>query len=209
MGAVAELLSATIKSILEEHMLKAVWSGFALAVCLGSLTIAASAQQVVHALTGTVSSIDGVAKTLTVFQDNGSEKQFKDMIGNKSRVVIDKKISLDSMTLDASKAKGSYVIVFYCGDNDARSVVALKDLGAGPFTSAEGTVTKFEGKGHSISIQDKTGATQTFRIAPETIAEGYMGVVDGFKFGASKGDRIRVVASTDGGALTALFVRQM
>ena len=180
-----------------------------MAVCLGCLSVAASAQQVVHALTGTVSSIDEVSKTLTVFQDNGSEGQFKDMTNAKSHVLIDKKIALEQTSLEASKKKGSYVIVFYCGDNDSRSVVALKGLGAGPFTSTEGTVLKFEGKGHSVSIQDKSGATQIFRIAQETVAEGYMGVVDGYKFQASKGDRIRVVGTTENGALTALFVRQM
>jgi len=190
-------------------MFRVVWSGCALAVCLGSLTVAAPAQQVVHALTGTVSAMDDVSKTLTVFQDNGSEGQFKDLTSGKSHVLIDKKIALGTTALDASKKKGSYVIVFYCGDNDARSAVALKNLGAGPFTSSEGTVTKFEGKAHSISIQDKSGVTQVFRIAQETVAEGYMGVVDGYKFQAAKGDHIRVVGTTENGALTALFVREM
>lgn len=190
-------------------MLKVVWSGCALAVCLGSFTVASPAQQVVHALTGTVSAMDDASKTLTVFQDNGSEGQFKDVMGAKSHVILDKKIALETTSMDASKVKGSYVIVFYTGDNDARAAVALKSLGAGPFTSSEGTVTKFEGKGHSISVQDKSGATQVFRIAQDTVAEGYMGVVDGYKFQAAKGDHIRVVGTTENGALTALFVREM
>jgi hypothetical protein len=190
-------------------MLKALWCGCVFAVCLGPLTLAATGQQVVHALTGTVSSIDDLSKTLIVFQDNGSEGQFKDMTSSKARVAIDKKIALDSASAEANKKKGTYVIVFYVGDNDDRTAVALKNLGAGPFTSAEGTVTKFEGKQHAITIQDKSGAVQTFRIAENTVAEGYMGAVDGFRFQPSKGDRVRVVGTTDNGAVTALFMRAM
>lgn len=190
-------------------MLKALWCGCVFAGCLGPLTMAATGQQVVHALTGTVSSIDDLSKTLIVFQDNGSEGQFKDMTGAKTHVVIDKKIALDASAPEANKKKGTYVIVFYYGDNDDRTAVALKNLGAGPFTSAEGTVTKFEGKQHMITVQDKTGTEQTFKIAENTVAEGYMGAVDGYKFQASKGDHVRVVGTTENGAVTALFMREM
>ncbi|MGA8087140.1 MAG: hypothetical protein WCA10_07530 [Terracidiphilus sp.] len=190
-------------------MLKAMWCGCVFAACLGSLTVSATAQQVVHALTGTVSSIDNLSKTLIVFQDNGSEGQFKDMTDAKAHIVIDKKVTLESASPDSFKKKGAYVIVFYCGDNEDRTAVALKNLGAGPFTSVEGTVVKYEGKQHSISLQDSSGAMQTFKIAQDTVAEGYMGVIDGYKFQAQKGDHVRVVGTTDNGSATALFVREM
>jgi hypothetical protein len=190
-------------------MLKTLWCGCVFAGCLGPLTIAATAQEVVHALTGTVSSIDDLSKTLVVFQDNGSEGQFKDMTTAKMRVVIDKKIALDTTAAEANKKKGAYVIVFYYGDSDTRTAVALKNLGAGPFTSTEGTVTKFEGKQHTITVQDKSGTEQTFKIPQNSVAEGYMGVVDGYKFQASKGDHVRVVGTTENGAVTALFMREM
>ena len=190
-------------------MLKAMWCGCVFAGCLSSLAVSAGAQQVVHALTGTVSSIDDLSKTLIVFQDNGSEGQFKDMTSAKTHIVIDKKVALESPSPDSFKKKGAYVIVFYCGDNEDRTAVALKNLGTGPFTSVEGTVVKYEAKQHSISLQDTSGATQTFKVAPDTVAEGYMGVVDGLKFQAQKGDHIRVVGTSDSSGATALFVRAM
>ena len=110
-------------------MLKALWCGCVFTGCLGLLTVSASAQEVVHALTGTVSSIDDLSKTIVVFQDNGSEGEFKDMTTAKTRVVIDKKIALDTTAAEANKKKGAYVIVFYYGDNDGRTAVALKNLG--------------------------------------------------------------------------------
>jgi len=83
-------------------MLKALWCGCVFAGCL-ALTVAATGQQVVHALTGTVSSLDDLSKTLIVFQDNGSEGQFKDMTNAKTRVVIDKKIEVDTTSVEANK----------------------------------------------------------------------------------------------------------
>ena len=184
-------------------MFRALLCGCVFAGTLGSM-MSASAQQVVHALTGTVSQIDDLSKTIILFQDNGSEGQFKDMTNGKVHIVFDKKITLDTAPAESTKKKGAYVIVFYYGDNDDRAAVALKNLGAGPFTSAEGAVVKFEAKGHSISIKDSSGAVQTFKITDQTVAEGYMGAVDGYKFQAQKGDQVRVVANAD----TALFVRE-
>ena len=185
-------------------MFRTVLCGCVFAGALGSNTISATAQQVVHALTGTVSSIDDASKTIVLFQDNGSQGEFKDMTNGKAHVAVDKKITLDTTALDSIKKKGAYVIIFYYGDNDDRTAVALKNLGAGPFTAAEGTVVKFESKAHSIALKDSSGTVQTFKITDQTVAEGYMGAVDGYKFQAQKGDQVRVVATAD----TALFVRE-
>lgn len=189
-------------------MLKAALRGCVFAGWLGVLSVAAPAQQVVHALTGTVSSIDNLSKTLIVFQDNGSEGQFKDMTNEKAHLAFDKKIALDATPADDFKKKGAYVIIFYYGDNDDRTAVALKNLGAGPFASVEGALVKFDAKGHSVSVKDTSGTVQTFKITDQTIAEGYMGVVEGVKFGAQKGDQVRIVASSESGTATALFMRE-
>jgi hypothetical protein len=184
-----------------------VCAGFFFA-CLGSAAVSAPAQEVVHALTGTVSTINSVSKTITVFKDNGSQGVFEDA-NSKTRYSFDKKIAAESTAADAFNQQGAYVIVFYVGEIESPSVVALKSLGKGPFKSTEGTVEKFDGKGHSIAITDKSGAVQTFRIDPQTVAEGDLGVEEGFKFHAQKGDQVRVVSSSENGAATALFVRDM
>lgn len=180
----------------------------AFAGCLGSVTVAAHAQEVVHALTGTVSSIDSASKTLTVFQDNGTQGQFKDGTGGKTRFSFDKKVAMDTTPADDFKGKGAYVIVFYFGDNDDRTAVALKNLGAGPFSQTEGSVVKFEGKAHMISVKDSSGTVQTFKITDQTVAEGYMGVIEGSKFPAQRGDQVRIVASNESGSPVALFMRE-
>jgi hypothetical protein len=162
---------------------------------------------VIHALTGTVTAINGSAKVITVLQDNGKTSEFNGKSSSKSRIALDKSIAEGTITADAFKEQGAYVIVFYCGSTEDKTVVALKNLGAGPFTSTEGTVAKFEAHSHSLSVQDTTGAVQTFKLTSDTVAEGNFGALDGMKLQAQKGDRVRVVAATVNGTPTALFVR--
>ena len=179
-----------------------------IAGCLGSSSVAGSAQEVIHALTGTVSSIDITAKTITLFQDSGSSAVFKDMTSGKVPISFDKRIRAETTAADGFQKKGAYAIVFYYGADDPKTAVAVRSLGSGPFTSAVGTVTECE-KGHSVSVRDNTGAVQTFKIDADTVAEGMYGAVDGLKFQADKGDQVRVVATEKNGTLTALFIREI
>ncbi|HTB96024.1 MAG TPA: hypothetical protein VK716_03380 [Terracidiphilus sp.] len=181
-----------------------------IAGCLGLVSLPLAAQEVVHALTGTVSSVDAAQKTVTLLQDTGSTAVFQDKTNGKMPSSFDKKIHAENTEADAFKKSGAYAIVFFCyGQNDARTVVGLRDLGAGPFTSAVGTVTRFEGHEHSISVTDDKGVVETFKISEDTVGEGGYGAVNGLKFQAQKGDHVRIVGTTAGGNLTALFIRQM
>ena len=189
-------------------MLKALVCSIAVSACLGFISAPVAAQQVVHALTGTVSSINSATKTVSVFQDNGMQGEFADGTDSKARLSIDKKVSLDTTSSDAFKKTGAYVVVLYYGGDQDRTAVAFKNLGAGPFTSASGTVIKFESR-HAIQVMDSSGTTETYKITQDTIGEGYLGAVDGYKFQAQKGDKVRIVASKDDSGFTALFVRLM
>ena len=189
-------------------MRRALVNACVLAGCVVSLSISLSAQQVVHALTGTVSSINKTGETVAVLQDVGGDGVFQNPSNPKSHVILDKKIEPGTVTADAFKDSGAYVIVFYYGGSDNRTVVAFKNLGSGPFSSTAGKVMKFE-RARSISIQDDSGAVQTFKINPDSVAESYGGAVDGTKFQAQGGDKVRIVSAVVGGSPTVLFIRQM
>ena len=189
-------------------MLRALVKTCVLAGCVVSISASMAAQQVVHALTGTVSSINKAAETIAVLQDMGGDGVFQNPANPKSRVALDKKIGPGTVAADAFKENGAYVIVFYYGGSDSRTVVAFKNLGSGPFTSTAGTIKKFE-RARAITIQDESGAVQTFKIGSDTVAESYGGAVDGMKFQISSGDRVRIVSAVVDGTPTALFVRQM
>jgi hypothetical protein len=179
---------------------------FVVAVCLGLTGHTVMAQEVVHALTGTVSSVDSVGKTITVFLDGGSQGTFKEMTKAKTPLSVDKKLLATATNVDAFNKNGAYVIVFYFGGTDARTAVALRSLGTGPFTAMEGTVARAES--HAISVQDKSGAVQTFKLNADTVAESYSGALDGLKFQAQKDGHVRVVGTSQNGDLVALFVSE-
>ena len=177
--------------------------------CLISVAAPMTAQEVVHALTGTVSSINEATRTITVFQDNGARGVFDVMSNPKTRIAFDKKIEAETTAADAFKKNGAYVIVFYFGDVDKPTAAALRSLGPGPFTSTVGTVERYESRGHSISVEDVSGKVQTFKIDPQTVAETNMGAEEGLKFHAQPGKQVRVVSTTVNGNPIALFLREM
>ncbi len=187
-------------------MLRALAKSCALAGCIVFLPFSVSAQQVVHALTGTVSSINKASQTIAVLQDVGGSGVFQNPASPKTRVSLDKKIEPGTVAADAFKDDGAYVIVFYYGGSDNRTAVAFKNLGPGPFASETGTVKKYE-RGRSITIQDDSGAMQTLKITPDTVAEAYAGAVDGSKFQVSSGDKVRIVSSVIDGSPTVRFIR--
>ena len=186
-------------------MLKALVSTCIVAGCFAVISIPAASQEIIHALTGTVSEIDTAAKTITVLQDNGMKGDFQLMSNPKTRVSFDKKVQAESTAATSFDKQGAYVIVFYYGNDSDRTVVALKSLGKGPFAQTNGTVSKFDGHTHEITIADESGKSQTFKVDPATVAEGTFGVTEGMKFHADKGDHVRIVSSND----TALFVRDL
>lgn len=188
-------------------MLKGIVKTCILAGCFSLASGAATAQEVIHALTGTVAFVDTSAVTITIYTDNRAQSIFKDQTNPPAVIEFDKNVRAD--TSDAAKKEGSYVIVYYRGGVDMRTAVALRGLGTGPFTTSSGTVVKFDGKEHSISVKDETGTVQSFKITPDTVAETGVGAVGGFKLRVDKNDRVRIVASTVNDSPTALFIKAM
>ncbi len=174
-----------------------------------SLPVAARSQEVVHALTGTVSSINSTAKSITVFQDNGTQGVFNQLSGGRVRYEFDKRLAQGTIEAASFNKRGAYAIVFYFGFLENPTVVALKALGKGPFDSAEGTITNFSSHDRSLTITDESGDSRTFKLTADSVAEGDDGAIEALKLQAHKGDHVRIVSKIVNGAATALFVRDI
>ena len=179
-----------------------------LTVCLSFLSLAATAQEVVHALTGSVVSSNASAKTIQVYTDNHSENLFKDMTNPNTPIDFDKNIRTIATSADTFNSKGAYVIVFYYGGGDERTAVALRGLGPGPFSKDTGTVVKVAGR-NSISVADGSGSIKTFKLTPNTVAETDYGAVIGSKYQPHQADKIRVTASVLNGNAVAMFINTL
>jgi len=171
--------------------------------------LAANAQEVVHALAGTVTSVNPTQQTITIKTDDGSEGVFKDLMKSNVSYEFDRNIRAGAVPASSFTKKGAPVIVYYFGDGDVRTAVALQDLGgAGPLQKISGSVSKFNKHGHLLTIKDATGTSESFHIDTKTVAETAWGAVEGEKFDPSKGDRVRVTAVLANGAEDALFIRE-
>lgn len=177
--------------------------------CLGLAGAIAGAQEVVHAMTGTIRSIDAAQKTFTLVQDDGTFVTFKDTTDSKSRIGSDERFLPDATRARASDKKNAYVIVFYYGMAEHPTAVAVEALGSGPFTDTDGTVSSFNEKERSISVKDESGSIHEYKINEATIADSGLGVVGDLRFHPDKGGHVRVVGEVANGSPTAVFLNLM
>lgn len=187
-------------------MLKHFARAVILCGCLSFASTATTAQQVVHALVGTVKTINSVAKTISIVTDDGNEVIYKDSTDSKPPTGMDKALLAGSTPVGSFTTKGDSAIVIYYGGGDDRTVVALRNIGQGPFTNTFGTVFKFGGRDRSLLIKDNSGDLQTFKVAPDAVVETGVGAVDGKKFDPTKGDELHVMSSVVNGNPTVFFV---
>jgi hypothetical protein len=187
-------------------MLKSLFKFSMLVGCFALASRMTTAQEIVHALSGTLSSIDAGDKTITVATDDGSDGTFHLMADAHTSLKFDKGIRSEATAAGDFKTQGAHVVVYYFGAGSGRTVVALKDLGAGPFTTTSGTVVKFDKKEHSLIVKDQTGTTQSFNVVPSTIAETDEGATEGLKFDPRKGEKVIVAAAQASGSSTAVFI---
>ena len=177
-----------------------------LAVCFALATGSATAQEVVHALCGTVRSINSSAKTITVDTDDGSEGLFKDFTRSSVSLDFDKRIRAEATMAVAFTKNGVRAIVYYFGEGDMRTAVALQDLGTGPFEEDRGTVVHFHHGEHVLTVRNNSGAEESFQISRRTVAHTPMGAAEGYEMNLRDGDQVLVVASAANGTETALFI---
>src|ERR1039457_6150272 len=75
-----------------KNMLRRILGALVVVLCFTFTSLDAIAQEVVHALTGTIKSIDPDRKTITIFTDKGSEDTFHCLTNLQTKLVFDKKI---------------------------------------------------------------------------------------------------------------------
>jgi hypothetical protein len=170
-----------------------------------------SAQEVVHALSGTVSAINPTAKTIVINTNDGSFGLFKQLTKSDVQLLFENDIRSHTTPADTFQDKGAQVIVYYYGggfgDSSDRTAVALQNLGAEPIEKDTGTVVKCNK--HALTIKTGSGAEETFQIGDAAVAETATGAMRAEKFDPEKGEQVRVIAALDNGQKTLLFVREM
>ena len=189
-------------------MLKACLSAFLLLGFFSFALYAANAQEVVHAVSGVVTSIDSASKTIDINTVDGSQDLFKYLANSNTSLDFDKAIREESTPADGFTKVGANVILFYFGEGIQQTAVAVRDLGKGPLQRDTGTIAGFNRHDHLLTIKDSAGQSLSFRVGQKTVVESAFGAVDGLRFNAEKGEQVRVTAGlADGKEENALFIR--
>jgi hypothetical protein len=165
----------------------------------------ANAQQRVHALSGTVTAINPKVGMIEIDTDDGSSGHFE-LQKKATPIDFDKTVSADATPADKFTAKGAHVIVYYFGEGQVRTIVALHDLGDSDLGKSTGTIVKLNRHDRLLTIKSSAGTEQSFRLDPKTVADTPTGVAEGLKFDLDKGSPVRVTASKADGNATALLI---
>ncbi len=182
-------------------------SGVVLTIALTACCATAGAQMIVHAVSGTVKTINPATKTIDVTVDSGDTSEFKLAPNAKVTLDFDNTLRSDATAANKFQKVGDYAVVYYYGYDDDRTAVAIKDLGAGPFQKIEGTVVNFDKHSRTMTVKDDAGKTETFVLGPHLVVDLGMSVASGRSYDPHKGYSVRVTYSNEGGKNTAVFVR--
>jgi hypothetical protein len=191
----------------KEHgpIMKQLSIAFLFAICTSLLPSATNAQEMVHAVSGTVTTIHPKIQMTDIDTDDGSAGIFQ---WTKPGVALnfDKNVSANTIAVDKFTALQAPVIAYYYGVGQVRTIVAVHELGTGPFVKSSGRVVKLDKHEHVLTIKNATGGEETFQIDAKTVADTETGVVTNFKFDYSKGVQVRVIAAQANGSSTALLI---
>jgi hypothetical protein len=177
-----------------------------LATCFSLAPSIAIAQQRVHALSGTVTAIDPKIQMTEIDTDDGSSGHFQWITKAIGPIDFDKSVSADAIAADKFTTLQTHVIVYFCGEEEVRTLVALRDLGAGPLANRTGTVVKLDRHEHLLTIKNSKGGEESFHLDPKTVVDTEFGVATNYKFDLSKGTQVRVLATQANGSQTALLI---
>jgi hypothetical protein len=175
----------------------------ALSVFCGS----ASAQMVVHAVSGMVKAINANSKTMDVVVDNGMMSKFNLPTGVKVTLDFDNALRSDSVNASKFEHVGDFVVIYYYGYDDNRTAVAVKDLGAGPYQKVEGTVAAFNKHNRTMTVKDDSGKTETFALDEHLVVDRGISVDSGRGYSAHKGDHVTVTYASAADKNSAVFIR--
>ncbi len=171
---------------------------------------AAGGQEVVHAMTGKVVSVDPKAKMFVMTPDDGSSGQFR-LPAKEVPLDFDRNVKARTVPAATFSKTGTQVLLYYIGFGDDKTAVAVQDLGSGSLVKVVGAVVKYDKHAHELTIKTDKGVQEKFAFDGNTVAEGSEGAQEGEKFHPDGGMQVRVVAAawSGKGEPTALFVRSL
>jgi hypothetical protein len=176
----------------------ALVSAFALSA---SLTLAA--QDVVHAIDGTVKKVDSGTKTVVIETKDGTEHTFH----YAADVTVDGAKDTEKGTVDAAHGvgEGSKVALHYTTVGGKDTVHEIDKIGDDGLKVTEGTVSHIDRGAKTVAVKTADGTEQTFHLTDRAAKDTGKGVAEG----VDKSAKVTVYYTEKAGVKTAHFVKEV
>jgi hypothetical protein len=172
-------------------------------LCLSSVCLSASAQEIIHARPGQIVAINSTAKTLTLKVPDGSTVVFKDVANPGPAISFNQDVRSKTVPAGTFNKVGAHVIVFYFGF-DVPTAVAVKDLGSDAPKRSTGSVANFDRHQHLLTLKTDIAQPQKLVLSDDTVMDTPEGIVKLADFHPNKGEQLRCFTKPE--SQTALFV---
>lgn len=188
-------------------MIKALFRACFAATCFIFAFSIAHAQQFILAVSGTVTSINAKIGMVDIETGDGTSGHFRRIKASEGSINVDKTVRADSTAVDKFTTADNHVIVYYFGEGNIRTAVALHYLGDRSIDKSIWRVVSLNRHDRLLTVKDSAGTELSYHLDPKTIADTASGVSQGLKFDLSKGSPVRVIAATQAtGSGTALLI---
>ena len=166
-----------------------------------SLTLAA--QDVVHAVDGTVKKVDAGTKTVVVATKDGTEHTFH----YASDVTVHGAKDTEKGAVDAAHGvtEGSKVAVHYTVDGGKETAHEIDKIGDDGLKTTDGNVDHIDRGTKTIAVKTADGTEQTFRMTDRAAKDTGKDVAAG----TDKGAKVTVYYTEKAGVKTAHFVKSI
>ena len=166
------------------------------------------AQEVIHALAGAVTFVNKTTKSIGVQTSDGGQNIFSYANQPQEKIDFDKNIRAGSIDPDVYNQVNDYVVVYFCGGDERRTVVAIRDLGKVPLQVSTGTVIDGNRRHHTLEIKTGAGVSESYQIAKDASVETPEGVTGGLNFDPMRNSRVIVKYRGTTDNRVAEFVRE-
>ena len=168
-----------------------------------STSLSLAAQDVVHAVDGTVKKVDAGTKTVVVEAKDGTEHTFH----YASDVTVDGAKDTEKGTVDAAHgvAEGSKVAVHYTTVGGKDTAHEIDKIGDDGMKTTDGTVTHIDRGAKTVAVKTADGTVETFHLTDRAAKDTGKDIAEG----TDKSAKVTVYYTEKAGVKTAHFVKEI
>ncbi len=166
-----------------------------------STSLSLAAQDVVHAVDGTVKKVDAGTKTVVVDTKDGTEHTFH----YASDVTVDGANDTKKGAVDAAHGveEGSKVAVHYTVVGGKETAHEIDKIGDDGLKTTDGTVSHMDRGAKTIAVKTADGTEETFHLTDRAAKDTGKDVAEG----ADKSAKVTVYYTEKAGVKTAHFIK--